>query len=41
MSPGGTTVEGVHALEKGGFKNAVMNAVVAAYNKTLAMKSKK
>lgn len=41
MSPGGTTVEGVHALEKGGFKNAAMNAVVAAYNKTLAMKSKK
>ena len=41
MSPGGTTVEGVHALEEGGFKNAAMNAVVAAYNKTLAMKSKK
>ena len=38
MSPGGTTVEGVHALEKGGFKNAAMNAVVAAYKKTLALK---
>lgn len=38
MSPGGTTVEGVHALEKGGFKNAAMNAVVAAYKKTLSMK---
>ena len=38
MSPGGTTVEGVHALEEGGFKNAVMNAVVAAYKKTLALK---
>jgi pyrroline-5-carboxylate reductase len=29
-SPGGTTIEGLHELEKGGMRGAVMNAVRAA-----------
>ncbi|KAM0981323.1 hypothetical protein TB2_014118 [Malus domestica] len=29
-SPGGTTIAGVHELEKGGFRGILMNAVVAA-----------
>jgi pyrroline-5-carboxylate reductase len=29
-SPGGTTIEGLHALEKGGFRGLVMSAVTAA-----------
>ena len=33
-SPGGTTIEGVRALEKGAFRSAVMEAVIAAYRKT-------
>lgn len=37
-SPGGTTIEGVRALEEGGFRAAAMNAVIAAYEKTLQMK---
>lgn len=32
-SPGGTTIEGVRALEKNGFRSAVMEAVVAASTK--------
>ncbi len=37
-SPGGTTIEGVHALEEGGFRATSINAVTAAYNKTLKLK---
>jgi pyrroline-5-carboxylate reductase len=29
-SPGGTTIAGVHALENGGFRGSVMDAVLAA-----------
>lgn len=37
-SPGGTTIAGVHALESDGFRAAVMDAVTAAYEKTLKLK---
>lgn len=37
-SPGGTTIAGVHALEKNGFRNAAMDAVVNAYKRTLELK---
>jgi len=37
-SPGGTTIQGVRALEAGAFRSAVFEAVVAAYEKTLALK---
>lgn len=39
-SPGGTTIEGVRALEDGAFRADVMNAVSAAYEKTLKLKNK-
>lgn len=32
-SPGGTTIQGVRKLEEGGFRAAVINAVIAAYEK--------
>ena len=38
-SPGGTTIAGVHALEKAGFRNAAMDAVNAAYKRTLELKN--
>ena len=37
-SPGGTTIVGVHALEKGGLRAAAMDAVVSAYQRTLELK---
>lgn len=37
-SPGGTTIAGVHALENNAFRAAAMNAVTAAYKKTLEIK---
>ena len=39
-SPGGTTIQGVRALENGGFRSNAMNAVIEAYKKTLELKSK-
>lgn len=36
-SPGGTTIEAVQSLERNGFRNAVMEAVEAASNKSKAM----
>ncbi len=37
-SPGGTTIQGVRALEEGGLRAAAMNAVIRAYEKTLELK---
>lgn len=37
-SPGGTTIQGVRKLEEAGFRGAVMDAVIAAYEKTLSLK---
>lgn len=37
-SPGGTTIEGVLALEKSAFRSAAANAVTAAYDKTAKLK---
>ncbi|HAH62694.1 MAG TPA: pyrroline-5-carboxylate reductase [Treponema sp.] len=39
-SPAGTTIEGVAALEKDGFRNAVFDAVKAAYDKSVSMGKK-
>lgn len=39
-SPGGTTIAGVRAMEKNGFRNAAMQGVTAAYEKTLALGKK-
>ena len=36
-SPGGTTIEGVLALEQGGFRGTASEAVIAAYEKTLGL----
>lgn len=40
-SPGGTTIQGVKALEDAAFRSAGMNAVIAAYEKTLQLAGKK
>ncbi|MBQ5823295.1 MAG: pyrroline-5-carboxylate reductase [Clostridia bacterium] len=39
-SPGGTTIEGVTALQQNGFENAVNAAVEASYNKDCKMRAK-
>ena len=36
-SPGGSTIQGVRALETAGFRAAAMNAVITAYEKTLEL----
>ena len=37
-SPGGTTIEGVLALEQGGFRSAAASAVISAFEKTAKLK---
>jgi pyrroline-5-carboxylate reductase len=39
-SPGGTTIQGVRLLEERGFRAAAMDAVIAAYEKTLSLGKK-
>lgn len=36
-SPGGTTIQGVRKLEEAGFRAAIMNAVIAAYEKNFKL----
>ena len=36
-SPGGTTIAGIHALEKGGFRGIVIDAVVSATQQSVAL----
>lgn len=36
-SPGGTTIAGVHALEKSAFRGAAADAVLAGYERTLEL----
>ena len=37
-SPGGTTIQGVRKLEEAGFRGAVMEAVIAAFEKNGTLK---
>ncbi len=39
-SPGGTTIQGVRVLEERGFRAAAMDAVIAAYEKTVKLAKK-
>ena len=39
-SPGGTTIQGVRTLEQRGFRSAAMDAVIAAYEKSMAIGKK-
>ncbi len=36
-SPGGTTIEALLTFEKEGFRSAVLQAVIAAYNRSKAL----
>jgi pyrroline-5-carboxylate reductase len=36
-TPGGTTIEGIHALEEAGLRRAFINAVVAATRRSEAL----
>ena len=36
-SPGGSTIQGVRALEEGGFRGVVMDAVISAFEKTVEL----
>ena len=40
-SPGGTTIQGVRALENRGFRAAAMEAVIAAWEKTQGLGKEK
>jgi len=37
-SPGGATIQGIRALEEAGFRGAVMDAVIAAYDRSVQLK---
>lgn len=39
-SPGGTTIAGIHALEKGGFRASLINAVLAAVKRAKELEEK-
>ncbi len=39
-SPGGTTIAGIHAMEQGGLRAAIMDGVVACYEKATEMDNK-
>ena len=39
-SPAGSTIVGVHALERGGFRNTVMNAVTESCDKMIEVGKK-
>lgn len=38
-SPGGTTIYGIHELERGGLKNTLINAVEASTKRSIELKN--